>query len=129
MKKYLFAGLMGLFLWACSSPKETAGSSPKAPLLLKDSTEYEITILDPGFDFWFVTHYSPILDRTNSDYLSLNRMPLMNWNRFFTDARYRKEIDSFIPYPPGTDFGLEANRKLYWYFKYVESTYKVPLFR
>ncbi len=128
MTKYLLICFLGLVLFACNSPKEASGSAAKAPKLIHDSTEYEVVIIDPGFESWYTIHYSPVLDRTNEAYSSMNRFALMNWNRYFTDGKFRKVIDSFIAYPPATDFGIEANRKLYWYFKYVEETCKVPLF-
>jgi len=51
-----------------------------------------------------------------------------NWNDFYCTGRYNKIIDSLIEYHPDTDYGIEVERKLYWYFKYIVSTYKIRLF-
>ena len=37
--------------------------------------------------------------------------------------------NNYLNYETGTDYGIEVNRKLYWYFKYLESEFKIPLLR
>jgi hypothetical protein len=37
-------------------------------------------------------------------------------------------IDSWINYQPQIDYGIDVNRKLYWYFRFVEDYYGIRLF-
>jgi len=50
-----------------------------------------------------------------------------HWNDYFTRNRYPRAIDSSIDYDYSIDYGIEVNRKLYWYFKYIEDTFKIRL--
>ncbi len=51
-----------------------------------------------------------------------------NWNDYYRKGKYIEIIDSYINYQLQMDYGIEVNRKLYWYFKYVSENYKVRLF-
>jgi len=73
--------------------------------------------------------FNPGLDRSNEYYRSKNSLAASTWNSYYNSGRYRRAISSDIPYNPSVDYGIEVNRKLYWYFKYIEENYKVPLLR
>jgi len=53
MKKLLFPVFILLLAWSCSSMQKTE-SSDKHSVIISDSTEYEITIIDPEFDLWYL---------------------------------------------------------------------------
>lgn len=129
MKRLIVLGLVAILAGSCTLQKEAAKSSAALAVKDQDSTEYEILIIDPYFDTWYTMNYSPALDRTNENYRTFNQFAVLNWNNYFNRGRYRKVIDSYIYYEPARDYGIEVNRKLYWYFKYIESTYRIPLFR
>lgn len=81
MKVSFFISIMALTVWACSPVKEATKTSASLAQNSKDTTEYEVVI-----------------------------------------------IESYIDYRPNIDYGIEVNRKLFWYFKYVKSKYGINLF-
>lgn len=121
-------GIIALLSWSCSSVKETSKSSARLVANSPDSTEYELIIIDIGFDNWYLLNYSPAKDYTNEYYRSRNLVGVINWNGYYREAKYTRVIDSYIDYQPNIDYGIEVNRKLYWYFKYIAETYKINLF-
>ena len=123
---YLF-GIMALLIWACSSVKPTAKTSASLIKNSQDSTEYDIVILDPQFDQWYLTNYNPAKDFSLDYYRSKNLIAVANWNNYYRSGRYTREIDSSIDYQPNIDYGIEVNRKLFWYFKYLEDNYRIRL--
>lgn len=83
-----------------------------------DSLEYEITIIDPGFDFWLKSNARPrgfyglsYLETYNSFYVT-------EWNnRFFTYNN--KNLFMFpIDYDSNIKYGYEVNYLLFNYFQY-----------
>jgi len=126
MKKLLIPVFILLLAWACSSTQKT-GSSDKRSVIISDSTEYEITIIDPEFDLWYLLNYSEAKDHTNEYYRSKNQVGVINWNDYYNRGRYHRIIENYIYFDNSIDYGIEVNRKLYWYFKYTEDTFKIRL--
>ena len=132
MKTTLIASLLLALAFgfgSCKSMQETTATPNAETSIRLDSTEYQVIIMDNNFDRWYITNFSQSRDRSNSFYLSKNNLAVSNWNYYFTTNRYNRIINNYIAYNPTQDYGLEANRKLYWYFKYIEETYRVPLLR
>jgi len=115
-----------LVAWSCS-PSHKAVSSGKKPIIKIDSTQYEIIIIDPEFDHWYLLNYSQSKDRTNEYYRSKNQFGVNNWNDYFLRNLYPNVIDSSIVYDFSVDYGIDVNRTLYWYFKYTEDKFKIRL--
>lgn len=118
-----------LSFWACTQQSKLSKSPGNGKVVVTDSTEYEITIIDPGFDQWYQMNFSAVVDRSNEFYRSANWTGVSNWNQYFHRGRYSRVISTFIYFEPGTDYGIEVNRKLYWYFRYVEETSGIRLLR
>ncbi|MBV2245636.1 MAG: hypothetical protein KUL83_00600, partial [Lentimicrobium sp.] len=76
-----------------------------------------------------LTRFSQAQDRSNSYYRSMNNLAVSNWNHYYNTNRYNRVINNHIAYNPAVDYGIEVNRRLYWYFKYIEESYRVPLLR
>ncbi|NTW24470.1 MAG: hypothetical protein HGA37_07210 [Lentimicrobium sp.] len=129
MKTIQIFGLVLLTAFACTQQKETTKSQRPATAIEIDSTEYEITIIDPDFDTWYLLNFTPVLDMSNEYYRTKNGLGVSNWNQYFTRGRYPDAIGSYINYIQSEDYGIEVNRKLYWYFKYIEDNYKIRLLR
>lgn len=117
----IFAGL------SCSTQKGM--DKPHNSVVYIDSSEYDITIIDPDFDRWYMLRYSPALERSNEYYRQRNVIASTNWNNYLMRNRYNRVISSYINYHPGIDYGLQVNSKLYWYFRYIQETYRIPLLR
>ena len=126
MKNIFVFSILVLVVCACNTPRKTAKQSA-GKIEISDSTEYEITIIDPDFDLWYMMNFSPAKDRTNEFYRSKNLIAVNNWNDYFLRGRYQHAIDYNINYSPATDYGIEVNRKLYWYFKYIEDKSNIRL--
>lgn len=127
MKMLLFPLFVLLVAWSCS-PSQKAGSSDRHSTIKSDSTEYEITIIDPEFDQWYMMNFSQGKDYSNDYYRSKNQVAVSNWNDYFTRNRYHRVIEDYIFYDNSVDYGIEVNRKLYWYFKYTEDKFRIRLF-
>jgi hypothetical protein len=128
MKLYLYVGCLLFAVSACSSVKEGSKTTAKLTQKSQDTTEYELIIIDIQFDNWYLINYSPAKDRTNEYYRSKNMIAVINWNDYYRKGKYSRVIDSYIDYQPSIDYGIEVNRKLYWYFTYIVENYKVQLF-
>lgn len=126
MKPILLFLITGLLCWSCypTSPKV----SHSVGLKEKDTLSYELIIIDPGFETWYDIHFSPAKDRSNEAYHMYNQQAVLNWNYYFTTGKHSQYIDSYINYENQVDYGIELNRKLYWYFKYVEEISGLRLF-
>lgn len=128
MKPVALLGLAVLFLVACTTAKHTSKTSASLVQNSTDSTEYEVLILDQEFEHWFLTRYSPVKDHQNDFYRTKNLLAIANWNDFYLTGKHPRLIESYINYYPDTDYGIEVNRKLYWYFTYFSEKYRIRLF-
>ena len=93
----------------------------RADSLSFDSLEYELIILDPGFDVWLASQ--PSKDFYSNDYYARrNRLYVLEWNRRYMTSQKNGRYETYIDYSPHRDYGLDLNYKLYYYFKYFEET-------
>jgi hypothetical protein len=101
----------------------------KADTIKADSIEYELIIIDPGFESWLATKPSMnFLSKTY--YETWNHMYVTEWNnRYHQPQRYGTLYEDFIDYRPNTDYGLELNYRLYYYFLFFEESNNVVLVR
>jgi hypothetical protein len=117
-----------LLILGCSPAKKVSKTSATLTQKSQDSTEYEILIIDPQFDQWYVINYSPAKDHSKEYYRGQDIVAVANWNNLYSTDHYRRVIESLIDYRPDVDYGIEVNRKLYWYLRYIESEFKIRLF-
>ena len=85
-----------------------------------DSIEYELIVLDPGFDSWYMAR------NLGDNFYSLAY--LENWNRTLT-IQWNSLIGSgmrsscrpewYLDYDSGINYGLKLNHQLYQYFWYA----------
>ena len=120
----IFAGL-----FSCAQLRSTQSSSLKESQIQfdgagADSTEYDVIVMDPGFESWFIKnrkqpwyHTKETLEAKNWQYVNswnhkviCGNFQMLNKNNPFTET-----IDN----QHGIDYGLDVNYKLYYYFKYV----------
>lgn len=95
--------------------------------ITNDSIEYEIIIIEPGFNAWLVT-------QPPKGYYGLNYLEIRN-KIYVTEYNYRVYAPGFnknlylqeINYDPLISYGLEVNYLLYNYFKFFEKTYNQKL--
>lgn len=139
MKKLIKKGILISFLavvilGACNiSKSSTSNKSSIAKLDIvndttpQDSMEYELIIIDPGFDIWLSVYAKPINFYDQKYYESKNLFFVNEWNSRYNRGVRPDLYSSYIDYVPGIDYGLELNYKLYNYFLYFEKTNGVNL--
>jgi len=97
--------------------------------IANDDIEYEITIIEPGFNSWLASTAKPEGYYSQQYLEGRNRLYVTEWNlrvlqpQNFNPNLYEMRID----YDPGVDYGYEVNYKLYNYFIYFQLTYKQKL--
>ena len=92
-----------------------------------DSLEYELIVLDPGFESWLATR--PSKEFYSKEYYELkNHQYVSEWNNRYLAARNNGLYETYIDYNSNTDYGLDLNYKLYYYFKFFEETNKIKLY-
>ncbi len=133
MKRLLLTGIILAIIIACSPSKTIVANTAKAMKgdtlrIANDSLQYEITIIEPGFDSWLAmakprNFYSlSYLENKNSFYVT-------TWNQRVLDPfRYNPDLYGMrIDYDSNIHYGLEVNYLLYNYFIYFQSQYKQRL--
>lgn len=97
--------------------------------IANDSLEYEILIIEPGFNSWLASTAKPEGFYSQEYMESRNRQYVSEWNqRVLQPLRYNSNLYELqIDYQPHIDYGYEVNYKLYNYFIYFQLTYKQRL--
>lgn len=134
--------LLGLTVLSinCKSTKETLDISKEEKAIFnqvetendaidKEDTEYEITVIDSGFDTWFRSIAKPKGYYSQSYMESRNIIYVIEWNQrvlqpnIYDPSLYEQQID----YKSGIDYGYDVNYQLYNYFIYFQRKYKQRL--
>ena len=136
MKKLVLLICFITAFYSCNSSKRIASSSDEVNVIEEDTVrianndlEYEIIIIEPGFNTWLITTARPEGYYSQSFLESRNIQYVAEWNRRvlnstqFNSNLYEMQID----YRQGTDYGYEVNYKLYNYFIYFQRRYKQKL--
>ena len=125
MKNVFFAFIV-LVLAACGTQKQLQIKAVDAEAA-DDSVSYELIVLDPGFESWFVAHSKPDWYHSQDYYENWNRQYVTAWNHKSMWTRYSQLLDGQINYETDVDYGLEINHKLFYYFQYVENVLHIPI--
>jgi len=93
--------------------------------IASDSTEYEIIIIEPGFNTWLASIAKPEGYYSQSYLENRNQTYVINWNQRVTQPlRYNPNLyEMRIDYNANIDYGYEVNYKLYNYFVYFQRKY------
>ena len=97
--------------------------------IANEETEYEILIIDPGFNAWLASIARPRGYYGQSFLESRNRIYVMEWNqRVLQPMRFDPSLyEMQINYDYNTDYGYEVNYQLYNYFIYFQRKYNQRL--
>jgi hypothetical protein len=143
-KKIKFPLLLSLMLCiglsSCSSQKKALDvsyeekavfdSNDEEPVeIADDETEYEIIIIEPGFNTWLNSIARPEGYYSQSFLENRNAVMVINWNqRVLNPMRWNPNLyEMQINYDPSIDYGYEVNYKLYNYFIYFQRKYNQRL--
>lgn len=94
-----------------------------------DESDYEIIIIEPGFNSWLVSTARPRGFHSQQYLESRNVIMVQSWNQrnmqpsVYDPTLYELRID----YDTHTDYGYEVNYKLFNYFLYFQLKYKQRL--
>ena len=137
MKKLLILVLILAFLIGCNASKNTATNSKESANSEKSDTlkianeelEYEVIIIEPGFNGWLASTARPRGYYSESYLESRNQLYVQEWNsRVMQPSRYDPNLyEMRIDYDRQTRYGYEVNYLLYHYFMYFQSRYKQRL--
>jgi hypothetical protein len=97
--------------------------------LSSDESDYEIIIIEPGFNAWLIGRARPQGFHSQQWLESRNAILVQAWNqRAMQPSVYDPNLYELrIDYDTRTDYGYEVNYKLYNYFLYFQLTYKQQL--
>lgn len=135
MKSLLIIALLSLFAVSCNSTKSVRksksgnGIAQDTVRIANDSLEYEILIIEPGFNTWLASRAKPEGFYSQEYLESRNRIYVSEWNnRVMQPQRYNSNLYELqIDYQPTINYGYDVNYKLYNYFIYFQLTYKQRL--
>lgn len=125
-----------VFFASCKANK--AGSSvsnetPKAEKqdtirIANDELEYEVIIIDSGFDSWMLRRARPKTFYKQSFLEARNIQYVTEWNRRVVSSDYDLNLyDMQINYAQGVNYGFDVNYILYHYFVFFEEKYNQKL--
>ena len=140
MKNAVYILFVFFVAWGCSTTKDTLAIDTTEKALFNqkgndtvsitsDKTEYDIIIIEPGFNFWLASIARPEGYYSQSFLESRNYILVTEWNnRVLQPQRYDPNLyEMRIDYQPSIDYGYEVNYKLYNYFIYFQRKYKQRL--
>lgn len=101
-----------------------AGTSAKDTVrIANDSLEYEVIIIDPGFNSWLQSRAKPRNYYTQNYMEIKNNFWIAEWNiRVNTPQRYGDMYQMRIDYQPQIDYGYEVNYLIYNYLVFFQVT-------
>jgi hypothetical protein len=136
MKKISFILLLCLGIIGCKTPSKATPKKEIAQVAEQDivkianeELEYEITIIEPGFNVWLQSIARPEGYYSQQFMENRNRLFVNEWNnRVLQPTRFNPNLYELqIDYSPNIDYGYEVNYKLYNYFIYFQLQYRQRL--
>ncbi|MCP4974671.1 MAG: hypothetical protein GY931_00795 [Maribacter sp.] len=125
---------------SCGSSKESITISDDEKMAFKKQegdtitianteTEYEIIIIEPGFNFWLQSIAKPEGYYSQSYLENRNNLYVIEWNqRVLQPMRFDPNLYQLrIDYSADIDYGYEVNYKLHNYFIYFQRKYNQRL--
>lgn len=129
LKQILLLFSVGFFLYSCGASSINNAVKEEPVVIANDSLEYEITIIDIGFNL-FLNSVAHPEGYYSQEYLETkNQFFVTNWNiRVRNPLQYNSSIyENVIDYQPNVDYGYEVNYKLFNYFMFAQQKYKMRL--
>jgi hypothetical protein len=133
MKYFLSILIIASVIFSCDSSKSVMKGDSEAVVekdrvrIANDSLEYEIIIIEPGFDSYLISQ--PPMGYYELSFLeNRNAFYVVEFNNRVRDLRYSRNLyNQEIEYRSNIDYGLEVNYLLYNYFQFFEQRYKQKL--
>lgn len=112
-----------------SSEKKTLAAKPSDTVrIANDSLEYEVIIIDPGFNSWLAGNAKPRGFYSESYLENRNQIYVTEWNsRVMQPQRFNNLYEMQINYDRTIHYGYEVNYLIYNYMIYFQITNKQQL--
>jgi len=130
MKNLFYLFLLGLFIYSCGSGRDMKSSSASATAndtvrIANDSLQYEIIIIEPGFNLFINSLAKPKGYYSQSYLETKNQVLVQEYNsRVRNPLNYNPNLYiQEINYDPFVNYGYEVNYMLYNYFVYLSHEY------
>lgn len=129
MRGTIYILILGIFIYSCSTTRNrtksiSSNTNSDTLRIANDSLEYEIMIIEPGFNSWLVTqrprgfYTETFLENRNRIYVTEYNQRVLQPQRF-DPLLYEQQIN----YDPTIHYGYEVNYLLYNYFIYFEQQF------
>ncbi len=131
MKNFLYIALLGLFIYSCGSSRngkfsgDSANATNDTVRIANDSLEYEIIIIEPGFNLFINSYARPRGYYSQSFLENKNQFLVTEYNqRVMQPMNFNPDLYlNQINYDPKIDYGYEVNYLLYNYFVFFSRHY------
>jgi hypothetical protein len=131
MKKIYLLTMLLLCLVSCGTKKSVSfdktSSKGDTIRIANDELEYEVIIIDAGFNTWLASYGKPRNYYTQSYMEQRNRTWVCQWNQNVISGPRRDLFEMTINYDWNTDYGYEVNYLLYNYLTYFQLTNNIQL--
>lgn len=135
MKNFISFILIALAIIGCSTTKNTSTKKQEMAdstqndtvRIANDELQYEVIIIDPGFNSWLASRAQPRNYFTQSYMETRNRTWVTNWNINVNSGRNRNLFEMSINYDNHIDYGYEVNYLLFNYLTYFQITNNIQL--
>ena len=139
MKSLLYILLISICLIGCNASKpkmvptkttsEVNITENDTVRIENDSLEYEVLIIEPGFNYWLASTAKPKGYYTQQYLEAKNYVYVVEWNiRVNAPNRFDPLLYELpINYKPNIDYGYDVNYKMYNYFIYFQLKYNQKL--
>jgi hypothetical protein len=139
MKNILLVLSILFMAWSCNTTKtnnnskmsteEKLASTSDTLRIVNEDVEYEVIIIEPGFNFWLSSRAQPRGFYSQNYLETRNIRYVTEWNnRVLQPNRFKSNLyEMQINYLNGIDYGYEVNYLMYNYFIYFQNTYKQNL--
>lgn len=113
-----------------STAEKTKTGSNDTIKIVNEELEYEVIIIEPGFDFWLASTAYPRGYLSQSYMEAKNYQYVLEWNnrvrqpQIYPSNLYEMTID----YSPAINYGYEVNYLIYNYMIYFQNKYHQRLY-
>lgn len=131
MKNYYILLIAILLVISCDIKKaatfDKSTSKNDTVRIANEELEYEVIIIDPGFNSWLISYGKPRNFYSQTYMEERNRFWVMQWNQNVTTGMRGNLFEMRIDYDPAIDYGYEVNYLLFNYLTYFQISNNIQL--
>jgi len=128
MKRYMIITVVAFYIVGCTATKQVMlPYDDNLISIQEEEEEYELLVLDAGFETWYQVAWSSSNDRSLKYYEHWNQQYVNAWNYKATRSHTSEFFDNMIQYDVSENYGMDVERKLYFYFRWVDTKLGIPI--